>query len=166
VSGSTIVRRGGERFAIQLETPCVSFAVGPDGRSPEQDFHQRARLEFEAVLDAIGPGLADALERAAAAAGVTTAPLVAGGCACRVWTSSSADGKTRGLPSFGFIEVGLAAPIEDAARARLQAAVLPELEALLPPKPPPKPPPEPPREPEPPPAPRSWLGRLRRVFGR
>lgn len=69
-------------------------------------------------------------------------------------------GETCGLPSWGSIEVGLAAPIEAEARARLQAAVIPELEALLPPKPPPEPEPEP----EPPPAPASWFGRLRRML--
>lgn len=164
MSGSTVVRRDGERFSIRLETPCISFALGPDGRSPEQDYHHRARLEFEAILAAIGPGLPEAIERAAAAAGVTTAPLVADGLRCVVATTSSMDGETRGLPSFGFIEVGLAAPIEAEARARLQAAVIPELEALLPPKPP-EPPPEPPPVPEPAPA-RSWLERLRRAFGR
>ncbi len=159
MSGSTIVRREAERFAIQLETPCISFATGPDGASPEQDYHRRAQAQFEALLDAIGPGLPDALERAATIAGVTTAPRAAGRVV-RVDTATYADGHSRGLPQFGFIEIGVAAPLDGEARARLQAAVIPELAALLPPEP------EPALEPAPEPAPVSWFGRLRRMFGR
>lgn len=156
-----MVRRSAERFRIQLETPCVSFALDPDGGSPEQDYHHRAQIEFEALLDAIEAGLPDALERAAAAAAVTTAPLAPGGCVSRVDTTIWQDGAVRGLPSCGHIEIGVAAPVDAAARERLQAAIIPELERLLPPKPPPQPPPPP----EPAPS-ASWIARLRRLVGR
>jgi hypothetical protein len=136
VSGSTRVERRTERVRLVLETPCISFAMNPDGSSPEQAFHARARERFEVLAEALWPGLADEVERAAADAGVALEDLQQpADWQRRVSLSAGGEGR---------IELVTARPLQDAQRERLQIAVASICEARTPRPPPPEasPPPE------------------------
>jgi hypothetical protein len=115
VSGSTRVERRSERVRLVLETPCISFAMDPDGSSPEQDFHARARQRFEAQMEVLWPGLAEQIERAAHEASVELVAL-----------DTEVDWQRRvSLHGYGegHIELVVKEPLQDAQRQQLAAAV-------------------------------------------
>ena len=133
MSGSTRVERAGERVRAVLETPCISFALNPDGTSPERGYHDSARARFEAVFDRLWPGLEDRVVAEAAAAGLSPVALDGAPHTARIlWRATG-----------GHLQIGLPSAPDPEAIAVFTDRVQP---LLAEPEPEPAaPPPEPPR---------------------